>query len=175
MPRASQFAAGRGRRESGTSASRTDSSPLSPSRSDRKSSGWRRRVCASLTTHGRTRRRAVALRRSRPCAAAGIQGRHCHRWSDERQHPGPICQFGPVSMFQKLLGHSRKPMPAAQVIRMATLEGAQVLGLDSQIGSLESGKKADIIRIDLLRRECSRSTTSTRHSCSRRWQLMCAM
>ena len=41
-------------------------------------------------------------------------------------------QFGPVSMFQKLLGHSRKPMPAAQVIRMATLEGAQVLGLDSQ-------------------------------------------
>lgn len=59
-----------------------------------------------------------------------------------------FAQFGPVSMFQKLLGHSRKPMPAAQVIRMATLEGAQVLGLDSKIGSLESGKKADIIRID---------------------------
>ncbi|MFL5187691.1 MAG: amidohydrolase family protein, partial [Microvirga sp.] len=48
-------------------------------------------------------------------------------------------QFGPVSMFQKLLGHSRKPMPAAQVIRMATLEGAQVLGLDGRIGSLEPG------------------------------------
>ena len=31
---------------------------------------------------------------------------------------------------------------------MATLEGAQVLGLDSKIGSLGSGKKADIIRID---------------------------
>jgi 5-methylthioadenosine/S-adenosylhomocysteine deaminase len=58
-------------------------------------------------------------------------------------------QFGPVSMFQKLLGHSRKPMPAAQVIRMATLEGAQVLGLDSRIGSLEPGKQADLIRIDL--------------------------
>lgn len=58
-------------------------------------------------------------------------------------------QFGPVSMFQKLLGHSRKPMPAAQVIRMATLEGAQVLGLDSLIGSLEPGKQADIIRINL--------------------------
>lgn len=59
-------------------------------------------------------------------------------------------QFGPVSMFQKLLGHSRKPMPAAQVIRMATLEGAQVLGLDSRIGSLEPGKQADLIRIDLF-------------------------
>ncbi|HEV2564423.1 MAG TPA: amidohydrolase [Microvirga sp.] len=58
-------------------------------------------------------------------------------------------QFGPVSMFQKLLGHSRKPMPAAQVIRMATLEGAQVLGLDNRIGSLEPGKQADLIRIDL--------------------------
>jgi len=58
-------------------------------------------------------------------------------------------QFGPVSMFQKLLGHSRKPMPAAQVIRMATLEGAQVLGLDSRIGSLEPGKQADLVRIDL--------------------------
>ena len=58
-------------------------------------------------------------------------------------------QFGPVSMFQKLLGHSRKPMPAAQVIRMATLEGAQVLGLDSRIGSLEPGKQADLIRIDV--------------------------
>jgi cytosine/adenosine deaminase-related metal-dependent hydrolase len=60
-----------------------------------------------------------------------------------------FAQFGPVSMFQKLLGHSRKPMPAAQVIRMATLEGAQVLGLGARIGSLEVGKKADLIRIDL--------------------------
>lgn len=58
-------------------------------------------------------------------------------------------QFGPVSMFQKLLGQSRKPMPAREVIRMATLEGARVLGLDAKIGSLESGKKADLIRIDL--------------------------
>ena len=58
-------------------------------------------------------------------------------------------QFGPVSMFQKLLSRSRKPMPAAQVIRMATLEGAQVLSLDSRIGSLEPGKQADLVRIDL--------------------------
>jgi len=58
-------------------------------------------------------------------------------------------QFGPVSMFQKLLGHSRKPMPAREVIRMATLEGARVLGLDGRIGSLEAGKQADLIRIDL--------------------------
>lgn len=58
-------------------------------------------------------------------------------------------QFGPVSMFQKLLGKSRKPMPARDVIRMATLEGARVLGLSDKIGSLEAGKQADLIRIDM--------------------------
>jgi cytosine/adenosine deaminase-related metal-dependent hydrolase len=59
-----------------------------------------------------------------------------------------FAQFGTVSIFQKLLGHSRKPMPAAEVIRMATIEGAKVVGLDSRIGSLEPGKQADLIRID---------------------------
>lgn len=60
-----------------------------------------------------------------------------------------FAQFGPVSMFGKLLGHSRKPMPAVEVIRMATIEGARVLGMDGRIGSLEPGKKADLIRIAL--------------------------
>jgi cytosine/adenosine deaminase-related metal-dependent hydrolase len=60
-----------------------------------------------------------------------------------------FAQFGPVSMFQKILGKSRKPMPSVEVIRMATSEGAKVLGLDGRTGSLEPGKAADIIRIDL--------------------------
>lgn len=65
-----------------------------------------------------------------------------------------FAQFGPVSMFQKLRGHSRKPMPARDVIRMATLEGAAVLGMSDRIGSLEVGKQADLIRISLAEPRC---------------------
>lgn len=35
-----------------------------------------------------------------------------------------------------------------KIIRMATIEGAKVLGMEKEIGSLEIGKKADIIFID---------------------------
>lgn len=56
-------------------------------------------------------------------------------------------QFGPVSMFAKLLGRSRGPMPARDVIAMATREGAEVLGMSAEIGTLEVGKSADVIRI----------------------------
>ncbi len=42
-------------------------------------------------------------------------------------------------------------MNAERVLRMATLDGARVLGLDSRIGSIEPGKLADLILIDLRR------------------------
>jgi 5-methylthioadenosine/S-adenosylhomocysteine deaminase len=58
-------------------------------------------------------------------------------------------QFAPVSMFQKLLGHSRKPMASVDVVRMATRDGAKVLGLDAKVGSLAPGKQADLIRVSL--------------------------
>jgi len=45
-------------------------------------------------------------------------------------------------------GSSREPS-AEQVLRMATLGGARCLGLEAQVGSLESGKLADLAVVDL--------------------------
>jgi 5-methylthioadenosine/S-adenosylhomocysteine deaminase len=42
-------------------------------------------------------------------------------------------------------------MDAHTVVRMATIDGARVLGMEDQIGSLEPGKRADIIIIDTRR------------------------
>ncbi|MET0440288.1 MAG: amidohydrolase [Devosia sp.] len=42
-----------------------------------------------------------------------------------------------------------QPISSAELVRMATIEGAKALGLDHEIGSLEVGKSADIIAIDI--------------------------
>jgi 5-methylthioadenosine/S-adenosylhomocysteine deaminase len=42
-------------------------------------------------------------------------------------------------------------LPAREALRIATIEGAKVLGMDAEIGSLEVGKRADLVVIDLSR------------------------
>lgn len=44
-----------------------------------------------------------------------------------------------------------------KIIRMATIDGAKVLGLDKEIGSLEVGKRADVILIDFNKVELTPS------------------
>ena len=44
--------------------------------------------------------------------------------------------------------HGPTAMPAQTVFEMATVRGAQAMGLADQIGSLEVGKKADVVVVD---------------------------
>jgi len=49
---------------------------------------------------------------------------------------------------QKLARMDPKALSAVQVVDMATITGAKALHLERQIGSLETGKKADLIVVD---------------------------
>jgi 5-methylthioadenosine/S-adenosylhomocysteine deaminase len=53
------------------------------------------------------------------------------------------------SLLAKVSGGDAAALPAADMLHMATLGGAQALGLDHVIGSLAPGKDADVVAIDL--------------------------
>lgn len=53
-----------------------------------------------------------------------------------------------AALIQKPI-HGPTAMDARTVLRMATMGGAEVLGMEKEIGSLEVGKKADLVLLDL--------------------------
>ncbi|MEM2383679.1 MAG: amidohydrolase [Candidatus Bathyarchaeia archaeon] len=53
------------------------------------------------------------------------------------------------ALLQKALYRDPRVLPARKVVEMATIDGAKVLGLNDIIGSIEVGKRADIILIDV--------------------------
>jgi 5-methylthioadenosine/S-adenosylhomocysteine deaminase len=54
-----------------------------------------------------------------------------------------------AALLAKGVANDARAVPAATALRMATLNGAKALGLDSEIGSLEIGKSADIAALNL--------------------------
>jgi 5-methylthioadenosine/S-adenosylhomocysteine deaminase len=50
-----------------------------------------------------------------------------------------------AALLHKLVTKDPRTLPASEVLAMATIEGAKAIGMDAQIGSLEPGKRADLI------------------------------
>ena len=59
-----------------------------------------------------------------------------------------------AALTAKAVSKDASAVPAATALKMATLNGAKALGIDHETGSLETGKAADIIAIDLSAIEC---------------------
>ena len=56
-----------------------------------------------------------------------------------------------VALVQKVNNLDSGAMTAEKVIEMATIDGARAIGMESEIGSIEVGKQADVIVIELQR------------------------
>jgi 5-methylthioadenosine/S-adenosylhomocysteine deaminase len=54
-----------------------------------------------------------------------------------------------AAFLHKLTSGDPRALPAQAVLRMATIDGARVLGMDQEIGSLEPGKRADLIVVSM--------------------------
>jgi 5-methylthioadenosine/S-adenosylhomocysteine deaminase len=72
------------------------------------------------------------------------------------QAPGNNChnifnEMKLTALLNKVRSQDPEVMPAWRVLRMATIEGARAVGLGDEIGSLEEGKRADLILVDLRR------------------------
>lgn len=60
-----------------------------------------------------------------------------------------IAEMHTAALLAKAVANNASALPAKDILRMATINGATALGLDAEIGSLEIGKSADITAIDL--------------------------
>ena len=56
--------------------------------------------------------------------------------------------MGATAKIQKLTAADRRVAPAVDMVAMATIEGARALHMADEVGSLEVGKRADVVVVD---------------------------
>ena len=85
---------------------------------------------------------AVDLLRRGVCISLGTDG------CSSNNNLDLFAEMDTAAKLHKAIRLDPTVMDAATVLRIATIDGARALGLDADIGSLEDGKRADIIVID---------------------------
>jgi 5-methylthioadenosine/S-adenosylhomocysteine deaminase len=83
-----------------------------------------------------------ALQRAGVVVGLGADGAPCNNNLDawvEMRHAGLLAKRN----------DDTTALPARDVVRLATIEGARALGIDGEVGSLEVGKRADVIVVEL--------------------------
>jgi 5-methylthioadenosine/S-adenosylhomocysteine deaminase len=60
-----------------------------------------------------------------------------------------------AALVGKLLANDPQALPVTSMVRMMTIDGARVLGIDHLVGSIEAGKRADLVVFDLTRLEAN--------------------
>jgi cytosine/adenosine deaminase-related metal-dependent hydrolase len=73
----------------------------------------------------------------------GTDGAPCNNTNDLLQ------EMKLAAIIHKAASYDPTIVSAEQVLEMATVNGARALGLESEIGSLEVGKKADFVAVDM--------------------------
>jgi 5-methylthioadenosine/S-adenosylhomocysteine deaminase len=93
------------------------------------------------------------------CPVAGAllpAGVNCALGTDGAASNNDLDMLGEMrsaALLGKIAVGKAAALPAHQALRMATINGAKALGMEQEIGSLEIGKAADIVAVDLDRPE----------------------
>jgi len=83
------------------------------------------------------------------CLAAGINVALGTDGAASNNDLDMVGEIRTAALLGKAVAEDASAIPAATALRMATLNGAKALGLDKETGSLEKGKSADLIAINL--------------------------
>jgi len=82
------------------------------------------------------------MKKANICVGIGTDGATSNNRLDMFSEMSTTAKLHKVSALDATI------LPAQDIVRMATIDGAKVLGIDSLVGSIEVGKLADIIIVD---------------------------